>query len=170
MKTTRALILTISLFWLSACGYHIAGRGEAPAGIHTIAIPVFANTSAEPEIHRDLSRAIQSAFARDGRLKIARAERADLVIKGELNHYSQKAASFNSSDVVLEYWVEVGASIEVIDRATGKPYLKKENHRVKWDYRTQPDLIVSEAARKAALEKAYRELGNRLVSLVLEQF
>jgi len=170
MKTIRIVLLLAGLLWVAACGYHIAGRGEAPAGIRTIAIPVFANTSAEPEIHRDLSRAVQRAFARDGRLKLAGAERADLILKGELNHYSQKAASFNSSDVVLEYWVEVGASVEVIDRTSGKPYMKKENHRVKWDYRTQADLTVAEAARKDALEKAYRELGNRLVSLVLEQF
>jgi len=172
MKPTpwRPLALLAALLWLAACGYHISGTGDAPAGIRSIAIPVFTNTSSEPEIHRDLTRALQRAFVSDGRLNVVRRERADLVMQGELNHYSQKAASFDSSDVVLEYWVEVGVNVEVIDRASGKPYIKKESHRVKWDYRTTPDLIVTEASRKFALEKAYGELGNRLVSLVLERF
>jgi len=163
------LWLALPLLFASACGYHIANRSEAPPDIRTIAIPVFANQSGEPELHRDLTRAIQRAFMADGRLKLAAKDRADLVMKGELNHYGQKAASFDTSDVVLEYWVELGVTVEVLDRA-GKPYTMKERHRVKWDYRTDPDLTLSEIARKAALENAYRELGNRLVSLVIEQF
>ena len=46
----------------------------------------------------------------------------------------------------------------------------KNKFKTKWDYRATSDIIDTESARLAALEEAYKELGNRLVSLLIDQF
>ena len=162
--------LLVALLGMAGCGYHLAGTGSSlPSHIHTIAIPVFSNSSSEPEIERELTRAVRDSFIRDGRLKVANKNRADLVMKGKLTYYNLRAVSFSTSDVATEYWVELRADIEVFDQVKNKTFLK-QNLFTKWDFTSSEDVANSESARLVALDEAYRELGNRLVSLVIEQF
>ena len=46
----------------------------------------------------------------------------------------------------------------------------KNKFTTKWDYKATSDIVDTESARLAALEEAYKELGNRLVSLLIDQF
>jgi outer membrane lipopolysaccharide assembly protein LptE/RlpB len=164
------------LFWLAAfllisgCGYHLVGTGTTlPPHLKTIAIPVFDNTSSQPNIDRDITNAIRQAFINDGRLKVVNTSKADLVMKGVLSSYNLQAASFTTQDVAREYWVQLGGSIDVQDRVKKTRFLKQD-FTTKWDFQTDADVINSEAARQLALKDAYRVLGNRLVSIVIDQF
>ena len=166
----KIFLLLVALLGIAGCGYHLAGTGSSlPSHIHTIAIPVFSNSSSEPEIERELTRSVRDSFIRDGRLRVADKNRADLVMKGKLTYYNLRAVSFSTSDVATEYWVELRADIEVFDQVKNKTFLK-QNLFTKWDFTSSADVANSESARLVALDEAYRELGNRLVSLVIEQF
>ena len=166
----RYFFFLAAMLGIAGCGYHLAGTGSSlPSHIHTIAIPVFTNSSSEPEIERELTRSVRDSFIRDGRLKVANKNRADLVMKGKLTYYNLRAVSFSSSDVATEYWVELRVDIDVFDQVKNETFLK-QNLFTKWDYTSSEDVANSETARLAALDEAYRELGNRLVSLVIEQF
>jgi outer membrane lipopolysaccharide assembly protein LptE/RlpB len=166
----KIFLLLIALLGIAGCGYHLAGTGSSmPSHVHTIAIPVFSNSSSEPEIERELTRAVRDSFIRDGRLRVADKNRADLVMKGKLTYYNLRAVSFSTSDVATEYWVELRADIEVFDQVKNKTFLK-QNLFTKWDFTSSADVATSESARLVALDEAYRELGNRVVSLVIEQF
>ena len=55
------------------------------------------------------------------------------------------------------------------DKANNKPYLK-QTLRAEWNYKATSDIVGTESARLAALEQAYLVLGNRLVSLLINQF
>jgi outer membrane lipopolysaccharide assembly protein LptE/RlpB len=164
-------------FWLAAfllisgCGYHLVGTGTTlPPHLKTIAIPVFSNTSSQPNIHRDITNAIRQSFITDGRLKVVSAtNKADLVMKGVLSSYTLQAVSFTTADVAREYYVQLGGSIDVKDRVKKQSFLKQD-FATKWDFQTDADVINSEAARRLALQDAYRVLGNRLVSIVVDQF
>jgi len=163
-----ALLVTLSL--IAGCGYHLAGtQNTLPPHLKTIAIPVFDNTSSEPEIHRNLTNVIRQSFISDGRLKVTDEKNADLLMKGKLGYYNLRAVSFSSSDVASEYYVELGVSIDVGDQVKKKPFMK-QSFTTKWDFRTTADVINSEAARQAALNDAYKDLANRLVSTVIDQF
>ena len=59
--------------------------------------------------------------------------------------------------------------VEVIDKVNNKPYLK-QNLKTEWNYTATSDIVDTESARLVALEEAYRVLGNRLVSLLVNQF
>lgn len=164
------VVAAVAGWALSGCGYHLSGTGSTlPPHIKTVAIPVFANTSSEPEIHRELTNVIRQSFISDGRLKVVNNKNADLVMKGTLNLYSLQAVSFNTKDVASEYYVILGVEIDVKDRVKHKRFLKQK-FSTKWDFRTTADVINSEAARQTALTDAYRDLANRLVSIVIDQF
>ncbi|MBT5549490.1 MAG: hypothetical protein HOJ79_03325 [Nitrospina sp.] len=162
-------LLIISLL-LNGCGYHLVGTGSSlPPHLKSISIPVFSNSSSEPEIHRELTSNIIDSFISDGRLKVVRKGESDMVMKGTLYYYDLKAVSFSSSDFVSDYIVELGVDVEVIDKVNDKPYIKNK-FKTKWDYKATSDIVDTESARLAALEEAYKELGNRLVSLLIDQF
>jgi len=163
------ILLGIALL-LNGCGYHLVGTSSSlPTHLKTLFIPVFNNGSSEPEIHRELTSAIIDSFITDGRLKIVRKGKSDMVLKGSLYYYDLRAVSFSSSDFASDYIVKLGVEIEVIDKVNDKSYIKNK-FTTKWDYKATSDIVDTESARLAALEEAYKELGNRLVSLLIDQF
>lgn len=161
--------LILSLF-LNGCGYHLIGTGSTlPKHLKTLSIPVFTNSSSQPEIHRELTSAVINSFITDGRVKVVRKGQSDMVMKGNLIHYELKTVSFSSNDFADDYIVVLGVDVEVIDKVNNEPYLK-QNLRTEWNYTATSDIVNTESARLAALEEAYRVLGNRLVSLLINQF
>ncbi len=171
MKILR-VVFYILLFVLpiSSCGYHLAGYGSAlPSHIRTIAIPVFENSSSEPNIHRDATDEIRRSFITDGRLKVVGTRRADLILRGTLTNYNIRAVSFGGTDVAEEYVVRLAVSIEVYDQTAKKVFLK-EDFTTQWNYRATSGVIDSETARFNALQETYGDLADRLVSTVIEQF
>jgi hypothetical protein len=167
--TGLGLLLSLTLW---GCGYQMAGHGtsQLPPHLKTIAIPVFENNSGEPTIQRPLTEALRRAFITDGRLQLVnnKAE-ADLVMTGTLTRYAINAVAFNKFDVAIEYWVYLGASVKVVDRANDKIYLT-QTLNTRWDYVADNSVINSEASRQQALTQAYRVLSQRVVSLVNDKF
>ena len=155
---------------LNGCGYHLVGTGSSlPPHLKTLSIPLFTNSSSEPEIRRELTSSIINSFITDGRIKIVRKGNSDMVMKGSLLYYDLSAFAFSSSDFASDYKVKLGVKVEVIDKVNDKPYIKNK-FTTKWDYKATSDIVDTESARLAALEEAYKELGNRLVSLLIDQF
>ena len=173
MNAHKTLWLALAIgLTLWGCGYQMAGRGasQLPPHLKTIAIPVFENTSTEPTIQRPFTEALRRAFITDGRLRLVNNENgADLVMTGTLTNYSIRAVAFNQLDVAIQYWVNIGASVQVMDRVNDRIYLK-QNLRTRWDYIADDSVISSEASRQEALTQAYRVLSQWLVSLVNDKF
>ena len=170
MKLLPFKLWLLTLLFLNGCGYHLIGTGSTlPSHLKTLSIPVFTNNSTQPEIHRELTSSIINAFITDGRVKVARKGKADMVMQGALVHYELKTVSFNSKNFATGYIVILGVDVEVIDNVKNVPYLK-QNLRTEWNYTAGTDIVSLEAARLAALDEAYRVLGNRLVSLLINQF
>lgn len=172
MRHVHCFVLLAWLVLLPACGYQLAGTGTAklPPHLKTIAIPIFDNVSQEPVINRNLTERVRQSFLRDGRLQLVNdATQADLVLNGTLTNYSIRAVSFNAFDVANEYWVYIDLDVVVKDRVRNETYLK-QTLRTRWDYRADVDVVNAEVARQAAFLQAFRLLGNRLVSLVIDKF
>lgn len=172
MSFARNTFLILLLACLPACGYQLVGTGAAqlPPHLKTIAIPVFDNVSQEPTINRNLTERVRQSFLRDGRLKLVTdTARADLVMTGKLTGYSIRAVAFDARDVVTEYWVYIDLDVVVQDQVLNRTHLKQAL-KTRWDYRPSINVVDAEASRQAAFLQAYRLLGNRLVSLVIDQF
>lgn len=171
IKKIRWLLPLLMAALVSACGYQVTGLKSThlPEHIRSLAIPVFENTSTEPVLQRSLTEALRRAFIHDGRLQLAGEKRADLVMKGTLTRYSIRAVAFNANDIATEYWVYLNVTVKVTERVAGTVHLDQKL-RTRWDYRASSSVISSEVSRQEALSQAYRDLSERLVSLLLDQF
>ena len=165
-----ALCFLVCFLLSSGCGYHLVGYGSAlPSHIRTIAVPVFKNTSTEPNIQRDATDAIRQIFIMDGRLKLVGTSKADLVLRGTLTNYLLEPKSFSGKDLAEEYIVRLGVQVEVYDRVKKKIFLDQK-FTTQWDYRATSGVIDTESARFVALKEAYDDLAGQLVSIIIEQF
>ncbi|MZG54179.1 MAG: hypothetical protein F3743_11525 [Nitrospinae bacterium] len=163
-------VIAIYCLVFSGCGYRLIGTNSAlPPHIKTIHIPVFENTSAQPEIHRQLTSFVLQSFISDGRLKIVKKEEADLVVDGKLSYYNLRNVAFSSQDLVSDIIIELHIDLKVIDQVKNEIFMEKELKQ-QWDYKSTPDLADTETARLDALDQAYIDFGNRIVSLIIDQF
>ncbi|MEC7786206.1 MAG: LptE family protein, partial [Nitrospinota bacterium] len=143
-KRNWSLLFAISCSLFYGCGYHLVGTGKnLPVHLKSISIPVFKNTSSQPEIHRELTSAILQSFISDGRLKVTKKENADLVMDGTLSYYNKRAVSFNSQDLVADFIIEIEVELEVLDQVKNKIFLK-EKLRNQWDYKSNSDIADTE--------------------------
>ena len=166
MKFLRgALCFLVVVLVSSSCGYHLAGYGSTRA----ISIPVFKNSSSEPNIQRDATDAMRRAFISDGRLKVTDTSKADLVMRGKLTNYQLRGVSFSSEDSAEEYIVRLGIEVEVYDRIK-KRIIFSQKFTTQWDYRSTSSVVDSESEKQTALKEAYGDLADRLVSTTIEQF
>ena len=158
------------VFLLAGCGYHLVGtENNLPPHLKTVVIPIFTNSSSEPGIQQGLTSSIREAFINDGRLRLVSTNNADMLLKGNLVQYELRAVAFDRRDVAVQYWIILGVDVEVVDHVKKKTYLKQRLN-TKWDYNASLDASGSEASRQVALTQAYRDLANRLLSLVVEKF
>ena len=163
-------VLVIYCLFFSGCGYHLVGTGNAlPPHIKTIHIPVFENTSSQPEIHRQLTSFVLQSFISDGRLKIVNKDEADLIVEATLSYYNLRNVAFSSQDLVSDIIIELEIDLKVTDQVKNEIFIKKKLKQ-QWDYKSTPDLADTETARLEALDQAYIDFGNRLVSLIIDQF
>ena len=171
MKFLRgALYFLVVALLLSSCGYHLAGYGSTlPPHIRAISIPVFKNSSSEPNIQRDATDAIRRAFISDGRLKVTDTSKADLLMRGTLTNYQLRGVSFSSEDSAEEYIVRLGIQVEAYDRIK-KRIIFSQKFTTQWDYRSTSSVVDSESEKYTALKEAYDDLADRLVSITIEQF
>ena len=169
-KNNWLLSFSISCFLFSGCGYHLVGTGSSlPSHLKTISIPVFKNTSSQPEIHRELTSAVLESFISDGRLDVVKKNDADLVMDATLIFYQKRNVSFGSQDLVSNIIVEVEVELQVTDQIKNK-ILIKEKLKTQWDYKSTSDIATTERARLEALDLGFQDLGRRLVSLLIDQF
>jgi len=163
-------VLAIYCLFFSGCGYRLVGTGNALAPhIKTIHIPVFENTSSQPEIHRQLTSFVLQSFISDGRLKIVNKDDADLIVDATLSYYNLRNVAFSSQDLVSDIIIELEIDLKVTDQVKNEIFIKKKLKQ-QWDYKSTPDLADTETARLEALDQAYIDFGNRLVSLIIDQF
>jgi len=171
MKFLRdVLYFLIVALLLSSCGYHLAGYGSTlPPHIRAISIPLFKNSSSEPNIQRDATVAIRRAFISDSRLSVTGTSKADLLMRGTLTNYQLRGVSFSSEDSAEEYIVRLGIQVEAYDRIK-KKIVFSQKFTTQWDYRSTSSVVDSESEKHTALKEAYDDLADRLVSITIEQF
>ncbi len=85
----KRIIVLFSIWVLSSamasCGYHFSGEGSGPRpGLDTIAIPVFENTTSEPELGAIFATELRQQFMQKGPMRVVPVEAADAVIKGRI--------------------------------------------------------------------------------------
>jgi outer membrane lipopolysaccharide assembly protein LptE/RlpB len=168
----RAALAAAVLLLLSACGYHVSGKGELlPKNIHTIYVPAFENLTT----HYRLSDAIPEAISRElvARTKyrvVRHKEEADAILKGSVTSIVGFAILNDpTTGRATALQIMVKLQVSLVDSA-GKVLYTRPN----WEFRQRYELSTNAQTyfdeSGAAELRMSQDVAHEVVSGILENF
>jgi outer membrane lipopolysaccharide assembly protein LptE/RlpB len=168
------IILAILLMAMSACGYRLSGKGSlVPEGARTIAVPAFINSTNEPYVDLEVTKAVVDEFIADGRLRIVDVEAADLALRGIVVNYEVTALSFTADSFAQQYKVRIVVNASLEDLRAKKTLWREAGIEAVFisDYKVSiGDITATKIAKESAIQKASQDIAWTLRSRVLEGF
>jgi hypothetical protein len=123
VRTLCAAALLLA-FSLGGCaGYHIGPiQPYYLRAVHNIAVPTFQNNTLIPRISVLITTTVIKQIQQDGTYRITSADRADAILKGEIeNIYRSPARSVRGNVLATaEFNLVLRLRYSVVDRKTGK--------------------------------------------------
>jgi outer membrane lipopolysaccharide assembly protein LptE/RlpB len=122
MKAVYAICLSL---FVAGCGVY-SFSSSSLGGIKTVAVPQFENKTVEYGIEGDLTAKVIDQLITDNALKVVPLADADAVLRGEIVKYERVAYTYDKSDNVSEYKVNIYVNF-TLARKGGKSLLERTN-------------------------------------------
>jgi outer membrane lipopolysaccharide assembly protein LptE/RlpB len=163
------LFLMLGLVW-TGCGYQLSGQtGMMPGNLRRVAVPMFANATAEPGLEQLVTAAVRTQLQRDGRARLGADASATSVLRGAIMNYQLQLLANNRDDFALEYRIAVDVHVTVEDLQQRQTVLD-QTLAITTEYVVSPQIVPNDIARDRALQVMARDAGERVISLLLDQF
>jgi outer membrane lipopolysaccharide assembly protein LptE/RlpB len=165
------LFLCIALIFVTGCGYHLRGGGDAlPEDIRTVALISFVNKTYDAEIELLISSALSAELSKGSRLDLVPEPEADAIVSGTVLSIKDTPVSFSSSDVASEYRITVKVDV-VLTRSGGNVIWKGKGIEEVADYQSVPGNIEeTERNRDEARQKLAVEMADLIYDRLFEGF
>ena len=158
---------------LLGCGYHPAGRAvQLPPDLHTIAVPVFQNSTTSFRVEQVLTDAVVREFLARTQYKVIshNDSGADAVLHGSVTSSSilpltSDTATGRTSTVL----VTVTMKVSLVDR-NGKALFENPSYLFREQYQLSLDPASFFQEDSPAFRRLARDFARTLVSNVLEAF
>ena len=169
-----ALALAVVLLTaLLGCGYHPAGRAvQLPPDLHTIAVPVFQNSTTSFRVEQVLTDAVVREFLARTQYKVIshNDSGADAVLHGSVTSSSilpltSDTATGRTSTVL----VTVTMKVSLVDR-NGKALFENPSYLFREQYQLSLDPASFFQEDSPAFQRLARDFARTLVSNILEAF
>lgn len=171
--------LAASMLLLSGCGYTTSSL--LPPEQNSIHVNNFANRidptreisdrrssyTYRPGTDTQVTRAVIDGFIFDRRLDIMPANKAALILDGELVDFKQYPLSYNKGRDIEEFRIEVVVNMKLTERATGKVIWEEKNFRGQTDYDVVGPNAITEGQ---GVQKAVKDLAQRVVERVVDNW
>lgn len=156
----KYLVLIVLLLNCS-CGYY-SFKGALPSHIKTVAIPLFENNTAYPNVADNITNMIVDEFISDNSLAITDESNADLIISGLINAIPlPRASAVTSGEQVEEYHVYVNVKVKCEDVKKNKALWERTfNEYGVLDASDVDNDTEREAAILVAMEKITENILN----------
>lgn len=158
----KRVILALAAVALTGCGYT---TGSLVADrYHTIAVPVFDNTTRRHDLEYELTRAVVEEIQTRTSLRVVGpSDSPDLVLKGSLVDVDEDVLSHRDNQRIRESAYFLTAEVEFVDGRTGAPVIKKDRLTERESF--VPDLgetvtTARETAGRALAEKIVHRLES----------
>jgi outer membrane lipopolysaccharide assembly protein LptE/RlpB len=163
---SRIGLLLFCLLLFFGCGYHLAGGLNLPSHIKSIAVPIFQNHTAEPDIEKVLTEAVIERIQSLGQVSVTTVDRADAVLYGTVNTYTPRIPlSFDDLHRVREYRLKIGAQLKLVDVRNGQVIWEKHKLTAKTEYLVSDDVLGTQDAERNAQEVAAFEMARDLITM-----
>ena len=121
----KTFIILAAVILLAGCGVY-SFSSSSLGGVKTIAIPQFENSSLEYGIQDEITSQVIEKFIADNSLKVTAQKDADAVLRGEIVKYERVPYTYDKSDNVSEYKVNIIVNF-VVEKRGGKALLERNN-------------------------------------------
>lgn len=174
-RATLFLASLWALFQALGCGYY-STSATGGTSLKSIAVPLFKNETLEHGLEDPVTRTVVDAFVADNHLEVVSESEAQSILWGTIVGYTRNPFSFDARGTVVEYKLELVATIEYEDRKRAKTIWREEDLRAWATYRLagtgtstetpeegEAAATSEEEARQAAIDKLARELVAKTV-------
>lgn len=124
MKRLYYIVLILSIFVITSCGYY-SMAGSIPPHIKSIAIPLVNNQTAEFGIAENITDNIIEVFNEENILHIVDSDDADSILRGTIISLVDAPYTFSSEEAVSEYRINITLDIIWSDIKNDVDILKK---------------------------------------------
>ena len=178
MRARFLRLLTLSslsiAFFLSGCGYHTANHAQIrlPAGINTIAVPVFGNKTNSYKAEQVLTQAVVREFTSRSSYKVIAADNdtADAVLQGTLLTTNVYPLTFDSqTGRQSSAIVQLNLSVKLVDKH-GKTLFENPNYMFREQYQVSREVTSFFDESPPAVDRLSRDFARTLVADILEGF
>lgn len=169
---TALLVAGLSIL-LSGCGYHVSGHADLmPKTVQTICVPAFHNATVKYQLTDRLAEAVAREFITRTRYHIVSdPEKADAVLRGTVVNYISYPTVFDPATgraSTIQFMVVMQARL--VERATGKLLYNSPNFTIRNQYEVSTTARPYFEESDTALDRLSREVAQKLVSSILENF
>jgi outer membrane lipopolysaccharide assembly protein LptE/RlpB len=170
VKAFSALLLTLLL---CGCGYHTAGHASRlPAGVHTIAVPVFINQTQTYRIEQVLTRDVVREFVSRTHYQIVNdsGRTADAVLKGSVISAQAAPLTYDAqTGRISSAIVTVSMKVSLSDHQ-GRVFFENQNYTFRQQYQVSREVNSFFEEETPALQRMSQDFARTLVSDILEAF
>jgi len=156
-----AVCLTLSACWLYSF------KGNLPPDIKNIAIPLFADRTAEFNIQQTVTDKIRLGFIKENLLKLAEEDNAHSILYGTILSIDDKPLVYTESETsgesVTEYRLTLQIEIEWFDNVNNRSVFKKQFI----GYSEYDPTGASASTRETALGEAVEQITEDIMNTIL---
>lgn len=157
------------LFSLVACGYQLAGSGELPGGINTIAVSVLKNRTGQSGLETEVTNALIDELTRRRQDLVVSADRADAILSGSIDSLSTEALTRTGALTASERRLVITASLTLKDR-NGEILWQRSSLRAEQAYAVTSDRFISDRNRLLAIGEVSRRLAEYTYERLTDTF
>jgi outer membrane lipopolysaccharide assembly protein LptE/RlpB len=167
-------IFLLAALALSGCGYHTSNSAavQLPAGIQTVAIPVFENKTQSYRAEQVLSEAVVREFISQGRCKIVPSDdgSADAVLHGTVTGSTLSPLTFDQqTGRASTSTVQITVAVKLVDKH-GKTLFDNPRYSFREVYQVSRDVTSFFDESPLAVDRLARDFAHSLVADILEGF
>ena len=157
----------------SACGYHVAGRGERlPTDVKTIAVPTFTNQTKRFRIEQQFTAAVVREFIEATHFKVVtEPDSADAVVEGTVKNIATGVIAFNqNTGAATALQVVVTADVRLVDQHSHKVLFSNPRYTFREEYQISQNNSQLFEEEGPALDRLAQDFAHTLVTDILENF
>ena len=134
--------------------------GGRTALVATVAVPLFENQTTEFGLAESLTRGVIDGFVQDNQIKVVDQPQAEAVLTGRIVEYRRKAYTFDETDQVKEYIVEIWVTAELTKTTRSEKVWSVERFRAFGTYAAEEEEQIGQTK---AISKLAEDLLNRTI-------
>lgn len=167
------VLLTLCLL-LTSCGYHTSNSAKVnlPAGINTVAIPIFINKTQSYRAEEVLTQAVVREFTSRSPYHIINQDdgTADAVLRGTVVTINTYPLTYDSqTGRQSSAIVQINMSVRLVDKH-GKTLFDNPNYSFREQYQVSREVTSFFDESPPAVDRLSRDFARTLVAEILEGF